>query len=534
MRLELRTRSPEISPGLALRVFDPAWLLARQWTFGEFDGTDGGSPVVADLKVAISRVGSVEIDGRTIAHDPAVTPLDVLVERRAGRRREAWSARERIDVGRELLNALREHALDGLRATVVLSYALDPATPTERLRDSDGAALLDIAAGRLPDGARLYADAGDEGGTLTGVPTSGDLEKALAAWRAWIAATLDEPDAAGPGPAWQPQRMEHSFAVTSPSRSGSLVASAQRRDIDWHSFDTVQGAAATTKPEQESVVRVPTPVRFRGMPANRLWELEDASIDLGAVDAAPSDIARMAMLEFALVFGNDVFALPVRVPIGSVSSIQSLVVSDTFGTAVTIASAVRAPVAGRNGWSFHALTGADGPEAVLFIPHVARLALHGPAVEESTLMRDEMANLVWAIERRVEGGTGRPIIRAEEEALATEEVPTPAQGAPLAYILQTRVPPSWFPLVLQAGLPRLLAMSTLAPSTESPRGELLPAVGGTLYEEEIPRDGVHLIRQAVLARWCDGSTRIWMRARRKVGRGEGSSGLVFDVAKPLP
>lgn len=534
LRLELRTRGPSISPGLALRVFDPAWLLARQWTFGEFDGADGGTPVVADLEVAISRLASVEIDGQTIDHDPAATPLDVLVERRPGRRRKKWTVRERVDVGLELLHALREHGLDRLRAAVLSRYGLAPATPAERLGDPEGAELLDIAVDRLPDGARLYADAGDKGGALTGVPPSNALEEALGAWRAWIVATLDEPDAAGPGSAWQPQRLEHSFAVTSPSRPGRLVASAQRGDLDWHSFDTVLGAAATTKPERVSVVRVPTPVRFRGMPASRLWELEDASIDLGAVDAAPSDIARMALLEFALVYGNDVFALPVRVPVGSISSVESLVVSDTFGTAVPITSALRPAVSGRDGWAFHALSGPAGPEAVLLVPHAARHALRGPALEESTLMRDEMANLVWAIERRFEGGAGRALVRAEEEARSAGAVPTPAQDARLAYRLQTSAPPSWFPLVLQSGLPRLLALATLAPSTEPPRGELLPVPGGTIFEEEVPRDGVRLVREAVLARWCDGSTRTWVRARRAVGRGEGSSGLSFDLAEPAP
>ena len=49
---------------------------------------------------------------------------------------------------------------------------------------------------------------------------------------------------------------------------------------------------------------LPTAVRFNGMPAARWWELEDAQVDLGAVDAAPSDLARLALLEFALVFGT--------------------------------------------------------------------------------------------------------------------------------------------------------------------------------------------------------------------------------------
>ena len=36
---------------------------------------------------------------------------------------------------------------------------------------------------------------------------------------------------------------------------------------------------------------------------------------------------------------------------------------------------------------------------------------------------------------------------------------------------------------------------------------------------------------AALARWTDGGTLAWSRRLRRVGRGEGSSGLRFDVAE---
>ena len=34
-----------------------------------------------------------------------------------------------------------------------------------------------------------------------------------------------------------------------------------------------------------------------------------------SIDAGPSDVARMALLEFALVYGNDFFAMPLRLPV---------------------------------------------------------------------------------------------------------------------------------------------------------------------------------------------------------------------------
>src|SRR5437762_13201178 len=40
MRLEAGTRTGSISTGLQARIYDPLWLLARQWLVGEFQGED--------------------------------------------------------------------------------------------------------------------------------------------------------------------------------------------------------------------------------------------------------------------------------------------------------------------------------------------------------------------------------------------------------------------------------------------------------------------------------------------------------------
>ena len=47
MRLEPRSRDAEMNASLQARIYDPLWLLARQWQLGEFQGEDNGSPVIA-------------------------------------------------------------------------------------------------------------------------------------------------------------------------------------------------------------------------------------------------------------------------------------------------------------------------------------------------------------------------------------------------------------------------------------------------------------------------------------------------------
>ena len=43
VRLEPRTRTADLTAGIAARVYDAAWMLARQWQTGELTGDDGGT-----------------------------------------------------------------------------------------------------------------------------------------------------------------------------------------------------------------------------------------------------------------------------------------------------------------------------------------------------------------------------------------------------------------------------------------------------------------------------------------------------------
>ncbi len=62
---------------------------------------------------------------------------------------------------------------------------------------------------------------------------------------------------------------------------------------------------------------MPTIARYPGMPADRYWEFEDGRVNFGMLGAAKNDLARLAVLEYALVFGNDWFTLPVTLPVNA-------------------------------------------------------------------------------------------------------------------------------------------------------------------------------------------------------------------------
>src|SRR4029077_7740393 len=105
----------------------------------------------------------------------------------------------------------------------------------------------------------------------------------------------------------------------------------------------------------------------------------------------------------------------------------------------------------RPNWSMYQLAylrraGTDaipGAEANLFFlaPALGR-SLEGAAVEDVLFMRDEMANLAWAIERSIESPVELPLSRAGRSSEAQETAPEggrppSADGAPVRYLLSS-------------------------------------------------------------------------------------------------
>ncbi len=286
-------------------------------------------------------------------------------------------------------------------------------------------------------------------------------------------------------------------------------------------------------------------MRFPGAPAERFWEFEDAAVDLGAVSAAAEDLGRLVTVEFASAFGNDWYTAPIRARYGSLVGVHSLVVGDTFGERYLIEPPpVEAPPAAA--WRLFSLSDAElragaGPVAgYLLLAPVLAGSSDGEAIEEMLLLRDEMANLGWAVERVVEGADGRPRNRGFEyasavSAAAEESLSSPAE---LVYRLQTEVPAHWLPLVpvREPSGEVVLARGSLLTQDGSKRpitalGRLLePEVRPwTLHQEEVPRAGLRIARVPATARWVNGAAMAWVSRRVGPGGGEGSSGLKFDL-----
>jgi hypothetical protein len=355
--------------------------------------------------------------------------------------------------------------------------------------------------------------------------------------------------------------MEYAFAVDAPAPDGTgLTFEAEEYTdgtLDWHTFTSAASTAPATASGAETIgplTVLATPVTHPGMPASRLWEFEDARVDFGSVEANPEDIGRMLLTEFALVYGGDWLIVPLEVPAGSLVRIATFDIRDTFGRTVRVkpTTSMESPSAG---WRMFGISPrasvnpATGglevpPDALLVAPALAS-GLQGRPVEDVLLLRDEMANMAWAVERTVEGEHGLPVDRAAAAYAQRPQSPLAPHGSDvLTYRLRTDVPPHWLPLLpqrLDASNPSMTLRLGSLPATQPdgtllpirPMGRLLagpvPGADVVLREEEVPREGKRVTRAYQLARWADGSTVLWLGRRKTVGRGEGSSGLQFDV-----
>lgn len=580
VRLEPRCRAAALGEGIHARVFDPLWLLARQWQVGEFEGEDSGSPVQARWRgssAPLSRVlpGAAR-PGQALKpqpYDPAALPLEAVVERRPVRATGPFDAASSIrlaaEAGLHFLRLLEAQPLSrSYRADFITRHALDLPSAAERASlDAESLAYWELMAGRVPDGRLLAAAWRAADGTraplpaepAVAVPDRAEVNAVIDAWLAIYESLFSEP---APGPdAWQRERLEYAFSVGAGVGSSDLTLTAAEYDgghLDWHSvdLDPALPLGAVFDQAGSTLVRcvMPAPVSFRGAPARRFWEFEDARIDHGLLPAEPGDLPQLLLADFATSHGNDWYVIPIDLAVGSLTRTDSLLVTDTFGVQTAIRPHQPGTASAANVFSMFALSTLrrpaardavsaavyqpSAPAANLFYlaPSVLR-SLDGPPREEVLFLRDEMANLAWAVERVVQGRLEQRVDRgiAERQDASTADSPG---GAVPTYRLATEVPPYWIPLVPQRqGAPdnslRLVRGRLQQGSgVNAARGAILAGPALKLHDEEVPREGVRVTRGYQCTRWIGGSTVLWLALRRRVGRGEGASGLRYDGIEP--
>lgn len=573
-RIEGWPRTGNFERALKAEVRDAAWMLAQQYRLGETLAGDGGSPVSARLMVEQTRLTKYQ------PHDAPVEKFDTSVpfEATAERRPIPLTLPIRAAMGRQWLKMIQP--LGNYASSYKAEYpfrAPDPASQDDATLTAHPEVwqAFAAAAGRLMDGGALYQYLLDPLHRASDNVVSGTEQAAVDAagvrFMAWVARLFVQPAA---DDAWDASRLEYRFACSAPERNGESVLTASEHHgghLDWPSFEFREApaalAAVDAAPAAEEVVKteirglIPSQVSFAGMPNTRWWAFEDGRTNFGDIRPGTTDIAKLLVMEFALVYANDWFLIPCEVPVGSLMRVRGLAVTNVFGERTWIEAAGRGSNDDWSRWSMYSINreGKKGQPAdmgLLMLPTTPKSQRSAP-FEDVYMFRDDVASMVWGVEEIIQTAAGQPKdgaaagheLRAWFDRQGTPAAPNPP-AAPIAFeLMNTATPENWIPFLpvqvsvtpqadsrdvqlQRAAMPRLVPDQPL-PMKIEPRTALLREGldrGQTyfVHEEQVPRAGTALQQTFQRTRWFGGRTYVWASVKRQSGKGEGSSGLEFD------
>ncbi|GAA2093896.1 hypothetical protein GCM10009841_03940 [Microlunatus panaciterrae] len=583
-RLEPRAREVDFAGTLAAKIADPVFMLGRQWQFGEFAGADAGSAIFATLARQVDPVlvpGAGPDDGLDAITERLPIDFPLIVRARLGR-----TLLSRLDAA-VIASGVDPDAYDPQVYRDLFYRFFGPldAEPTDAIAAArDRTAPRAVRArralrGRCVDGVRVYQVTPPDltvamfpAEFAAGVPAGQHqlVRDALLAYRGWFESTYPQPDP-GSGPAgsrWEGDQLEYAVSgVVARGATSTVVDAAEHQGghLDWYSFD--QGATGPTTADESAAgvvdVRsvIPVPAEYPGMPQPRWWQFEDAAVDLGQLSADATDAARIVVSEFALLYSNDWFTILCRQPVGSVAELQGVVVTDTFGWRTLVQPTVDPAGSDWTGWdAFSLAPRPSGPPQTalpqhLYLPKTLPQISDGEPLEQVAFVRDETADMVWAIEQRIPDFLGGSRDAAEASRRLRQQLDPTADAAAgtavgsgqLRYILQTEVAENWIPFIpvhLPGQLRAIQLQRGTMRRTIGPEDTLIRPMTSILrlgiddedtrvtpyyvHEEEVSRAGVQVQGLLRRARRYDGTPVVWHARRVTTGRGEARSGLAFD------
>jgi hypothetical protein len=561
-RLEPRARTEDFTRNLRAEVRDPLWMLTRQWQMGEFEAEDAGSAIDARLVTAQTRVDRVALGAKGGQQYNEALPLETAVEREtiplAGES-VSFSYALKVQVAQYFLK-LHPAALRPTHAALYrIAFPMAQNDEASFRGQTDGLNFYTATKDREFDGRALLQSirkgtfASDTGLPLGDPDGIGGFAQALSDW---FDRQYAQPPQAGES-AWDSRRLTYSLQAAAPRADGTqMVLDAghyHEGRLDWYSFDVDPDAAPLTTNDpapampiatESAISFLPVTASFKGMPNPRFWEMENRQINLGQLNAKTTDPLLLLFAELGLIYGNDWFVIPYAMGVNTLCEIKGLVVTDVFGERTLIRAADEGADNDWQRWSMFNLSNKDNIGSYnrqFFLPAALASTLESEPLEQVNYLRDEMANMVWAVEEIIPGATANGINGYEAaDKIETQPPAITASTASIRYLLGTTVPENWIPFLPvhaagsnQAIEFRRAAMPKLAGPPKDvihPKGLLLTEVVSPYYinEEEIPGAGTLVRRSFQRARWYGGRTYLWIGRYRETGRGEGNSDLRFD------
>jgi len=561
-RIEPVTRTSDYSQALSYEVYDPLWMLSRQWQMGRFKGNDCGSAVIVKVKAERTSIDHVEINEESTPFS-ADRPLEFDVEKR----NVPLTPYVRIESAKHYLRMLQNSssdkaALKKLQDSLLQSYPLDDFTKCVdadvedleelKLTENEGLRKLWAVYGRrMFDGVKAYEDFRRR--------STSALQRQYVSWFE----KKYNPLPAGSEGAWNGHKLGYDVNLYAGNRLSAEDYGSGR--LSWYSFD--KGPECGKKnTETKYLSYLPAPASFKAAPNRRLWEFEDNKVQFG--NFANDDVSQLSsavMMQYASMYGNDWLVVPLETSLGTIMSVDSIVVKDTFGQYVSIKRTPESDT--ENGestfvdrWSLYTIAKEDAyvkgdfttDPGLLFPPTVLRSEESAP-LEEVQFLKDEMTNMIWGVENTIPdqcGGTldGRSFSDKVLTVVDDQkgEPTSPEEDAEYSYLIQNRVPLNWIPFLPQRmkGEHREIIFRrgrmpiwyngkycSARPSTDllsvkkSADGKVVPKY---IYEEQVNGNGVKVVKTAQRTRWVMGQSYSWQGYAKKISGYQTNSGLMFD------
>jgi hypothetical protein len=578
-RLEGRPRTHHFNKALKAEVRDALWMLTKQWQMGEFKADDAGTPVFAKIHISSTHLQKYQAVANTEQPFEENLPLEVKAEQMKIpfiRENIKISIDIRLQMGRYWLQLLKKNALNyGKKYCEHVKYIF-----ILPVNDRDNAAVFahkDVwqqyaaVSGRTMDGYALYQIIKSGGNASDGITmlAPGDaaaLDALGKDFEKWYRQLYIQPEEEKNN-AWVPEKLEYQFSCRSVAGNNEKTVRAEayyQGRPDWYVFDIEEKSLTNNSGAKELFTDtfIPSHVAFDGMPNTRWWQFEDGKTNLGDIKPSTTDLSKLLLMEFGLVFANDWFMVPFILPIGSLGNVEGLTVKNNFGETIWIKPTEEI---GKKdpAWSMFKLH-SGVQNNTLFLAPIALKVHESVPLEEIVLIRDEMSNMVWGIETIVPSITGNGE-KGNEVALRVrqfyENIVNKNAGplnlpyaAKISYHAMTDVPENWIPFVpvhkkndsreiqlQRASMLRIIEGDPIKPAKIKPQTSLLreglevlpKPLSYYIHEEEIPRAGVRVTKSFQRTRWLNGEVFVWLGMKKKSGRGEGSSGLAFDQIKDV-
>ena len=528
LRIESSNINSDYARNFRAEVRDGLWMLCRQWQLGEFIGEDAGTP----FKVIVEAARASALPGDKFQSQP----LEPFVEAE-GFQDNLYT---RIHTGQYLQTLLKEKNIITEFQKEFGIQKIDPDT----LKSQPEAYQLYLAIKDTQiDGLAVWKAMGnnfDASGLKNWIaikfttPSKRDeIANKIRNYQIWFANRY--PELAY----WKTRSLDYHFKLTTDSvNDPELYADAYPGGkLDWDDI-TIENPNSLSNVTHSNEF-IPTPCTYKGMPAVRWWEMEDGAVNLRKVDVAKTGILDTLFLEFGLLYGNDWLLIPYRMPAGEVCRIHKIRIQDVFGEFIEVNDASGQATNG----NFALFKQSKNRDLFYLFPAISNL-LESKPIEQVHFMRDEMANMVWAVESILPDQLGAGIPGGKLSRTLDDQISS-GDGL-LQYQLASPVPDHWTPFISvplpgkkdatifqRAKMPYgstykgMILSKNTTPLTD--QNNTLP--GYYINEEEISRLGSVVTRSYQRTRGPMGEIYVWIGRKNGVGRGEGSSGLVFDSLK---